>query len=60
MKTEEIIDIIKYNELIPKEVCEEIIQRLRELNDLTKVCEELVDAFYKSGFTEIVNLFKDN
>ena len=39
----ELIEFIKFNELIPKDVCEEIIQRLREHDELKKIALDAVD-----------------
>ena len=43
MKNKELINLIKYNELLSPEVCEEIIQKLLEFDELKKVIHDTVD-----------------
>ena len=43
MKTAQLIRNIKFNELLSKEVCEEIIQQLYQFDELKKVIHDTVD-----------------
>lgn len=43
MEIKELIKYIKYNEMLSPEMCQEIIQRLLEFDELKKLIEEVIN-----------------
>jgi hypothetical protein len=58
MKTKEIVNLLKYNELIPREVDEEIIQRLYQLDELRLLAQNAVDPLIEL-YDFLIGLAKD-